>query len=102
MAKIKKTKGKDSAMPTSLSELQSTLPQVLQPGQVGASLFDGKGAFWGYEDVHTLTANEIAEQAEIAALKTALANIDNIKNTPELRDTVKLLANRLIRVGVLP
>ena len=70
------------------------MQQKLQANERGVSLHDGKGNFLGYEDIVTLSDEELAEETEE---KEIAQIINNLKD-----NNVKKVFLRLRKTGSLP
>ena len=71
-----------------------TLKQTLEPNEKGVSLYTN-GVFQGYEDIKTLSDEQLAEEAEQKALAKADQLIDAITNLAEAKVFLKRLCVRL-------
>ena len=78
-----------------------TLKQTLEPNEKGVSLY-ANGVFQGYEDIKTLSDEQLADEAERDAMAKADQLIDAITNLAQAKIFLKRLCARLIRNNVLP
>lgn len=77
------------------------LTQTLASNERGVAVYDS-GVFIGYEDIVTLTQEELDEITEWEAMARAEQLIDSVNSLPELKTLLKRLVRRLIRNGALP
>ncbi len=77
------------------------LPQILAGSEIGVALYED-GIFQGYENVVTLTDEQLAEEAEQKAMEKAEDLIDSISNLAGAKIFLKRLVRRLIVKGYLP
>ena len=77
------------------------LPQTLQSNKRGVALYD-KGILLGFEDIVTVSDEQLAEEAEIKTMSKAEELIDAIGNLSQAKIFLKRLVRRLIKNGVLP
>lgn len=70
------------------------LPQTLRPNERGVSLHDGKGNFLGYEDVVTLTDEELAKEAKAKEVRLIIEQLPN--------QGINKAWKRLLEKGILP
>ena len=78
-----------------------SLQQTLAPKERGIALYKD-GAFQGYENVTTITDEQLADEAEAEALAKADELIDAITTMAAAKVFLKRLCKRLIRKGFLP
>lgn len=77
------------------------LIQELEPNKRGVAVYQ-KGKFLGYEDVTTVSDEELAEEAEQKAMATAEELINSISNLADAKVFLKRLCKRLFKNGALP
>lgn len=77
------------------------LPQELQPNERGIALYED-GVFQGYEDIVTISDEELEEEQERKAMENAEGMIDAISNLAEAKDFLRKLCKRLFKNGALP
>lgn len=70
------------------------LPQQLEPNQRGVALYQD-GQFLGYEDVVTLSDEELQEEADTARLKEIYNMSHSAINVPTLSEGFKILCKKL-------
>lgn len=70
------------------------LPQTLKPNERGVSLHDGKGKFLGYEDVVTLSDEQLAEEAKAEEVRLVIEHLPD--------QGINKAWKRLIEKGILP
>lgn len=75
--------------------------QFLNSNQEGTAVYEF-GKFLGYENVITLTSEQIANRTESNALSKANELIDAIANLSDAKLFLKRLCIRLIKNGSLP
>ena len=78
-----------------------TLKQTLEPNEKGVSLY-ANGVFQGYEDIKTLSDEQLADEAERDAMAKADQLIDAINNLAGAKVFLKRLCKRLLSKGLLP
>ena len=77
-----------------------TLKQTLKPNEKGVSLYTN-GVFQGYEDIKTLSDEQLADEAEEKALAKADELIDAITDLAQAKIFLKRLVKRLLSKGIL-
>lgn len=70
------------------------LPQTLKPDERGVALYDGKGNFLGYEDVITVSDEQLAEEAEAREVKLIIEQLPD--------KGINKAWKRLVEKGILP
>ena len=83
-------------------KIPKNLPQTLQANQRGVAVHH-KGIFKGYENIITLTAEDVASEVDRDAILAGVESmIDNISSLPEMKAFLQKLVRRLIKNGSLP
>jgi len=68
------------------------LLQTLKPNERGVALYDGKGNFLGYEDIRTLSDEQLEQEAAERTIAELSALADGDLKVPQIGKFLKALA----------